>query len=601
MSADRLPKGLHVTEYNGYVFPYDTDTTGYAVRPIRDSARRTVIACTFEISLHWFDNDPEGAGGSLNARAADMVARLTKDAGVLKYEGRGFGTPKDVNASRVRDVDWGPKAGEIKMKPHGGSTIECWWSVTFTLPTCGDAVYNGIKEFCFALDFSRDSHGYTVRTYTAKLAIAQTRATVDSRAIPDTAESYLPSIVPALVNGFWRDSVKRSISEDKSELRLTVVDTQLGGPAPPKNVVAAQASHNFRSESSFKFVSTIEATYDIPLGGTAFDAVKAFFALAKHRFDLAKSASAGGRTAVIPIAASASEPNIYGRPQVNLSMTYRVSNAPFSEIVPGGGLWTPLPISKGVGGSWSEWSASIPNVLSPRGHAGLTFRANEDKIVDLCRAGLVPTTPGSVAETVLGAIASAGIGAIAGLLGAAGAVEAAKAALPPVLPAASWLSYSCVAIVHAATGRIPVTTLPSSPITDPRATGANSPWNPFTAPLPTATGTNNLLPLGEVVSQGQEASKGETVIQSRTRPVYYMTVRGTALRALYGIPVPEVTSVNNAKPVMIGEPYFAQWIEPGSITPLVRAAWEMRYIFTDDTLGGGIPVSPVGPVPSVLA
>lgn len=601
MSADRLPKNLHVTEYNGYVFPYGTETTGYAVRPIRDSARRSVIACTFEIALHWFDSDPEGAGGSLNARSADMVARLTKDAGALKYEGRGFGTPKDVNASRVRDVDWGPKAGELKMKPHGGATIECWWTVTFTLPTCDDAVYFGIKEFCYTLDFARDSHGYTTRTYSARLAIAQTRAAVGSRAVPDSPDLYVDFITPALVSGFWRTSVNRTISEDKSELRLTVVDTQLGGPAPPENVVAAQASHSFRSESSFKFVGTVEATYDIPLGSTAFDAVKAFFALARHRFDIAKSTVLfGRRIAVVPIAASASEPNIYGRPQVSLSLSYRVSGMPFSELVPNSGLWTPLPISKGTGGSWSEWAASIPNVLSPRGHAGLTFRANEDKIVDLCREQR-PTAPGDVAETVLGAITRAGIAVATGALGAAGVLEAARAALPPVTPADSWLSYSCVAIVHAATGRVPVTTLPPSPIADPRATGNQAAWNPFAAPLPTATGTNNLLPLGEAVPQGQNASRGETVIQSRTRPVYYMTVRGTALRALYGIPVPEVTSVNNAKPVMVGEPYFAQWIEPGSITPLVRAAWEMRYVFTDDTLGGGIPTAPVGPVPTELA
>jgi len=601
VSADRLPKNLHVTEYNGYVFPYDTDTTEYAVRPIRDSAQRTVIACAFEISLHWFDNDPKGTGGSLNARAADMVAKLTKDAGILKYSGRGFGTPKDVNAGRVRDVDWGPKAGELKMKPHGGATIECFWTVTFTLPTCDDAVYFGIKEFCFSLDFARDTHGYTTRTYAAKLVIAQTRAAVSSRAIPDSPERYLDFIMPAQVDGFWRTSVNRKVSENKSELSLTVVDTQLGGPAPPKNVVAAQASHTIRSESAFRFVSTIEATYDIPLGETAFDAVKAFFALAKHRFDLAQSASAGGRTAVVPIAASASEPNIYGRPQVNLSMTYRVSNAPFSELLPNSGLWMPLPFGKGTGGDWKEWSASIPNVLSPRGHAGLTFRANEDKIVDLCRNNVTPTVPGSVAETVFGAIAGAGIGALAGALGAAGAVEAAKAALPPISAADSWLSYACVAIVHAATGRLPVTTLPPSPIPDPRETGNQSAWNPFTSPLPTVTGTNGLLPLGEVASQGQSASKGETVIQSRTRPVYYMTVRGTALRALYGIPVPEVTSVNNAKPVMVGEPYFAQFIEPGSITPLVRAMWEMRYVFTDDALGGGTPTAPVGPIPTNLA
>lgn len=608
MSVNRLPV-IGVTEYNGYEFPDNTDTTAYKVRPLRDPSNRTIWACEFSISLHWFDSDPEGRGGSLNSRMADAVALLTKNAGVLKYRGRGFGTPPAVNEGRTRDVAWGPTPGDLDMKVHGGATVECNWSVTFTLPTCDDAVYFGLAWFAFTLAFDRDKEGYQTRTYDAKLRIAQTKTDVAGRSIPDSADNYLSVMVPALLDGFRRERVNRRLTEDKSEMSLTVVDTQMPPNKPPAGVIEAEASHVYRSETAVKFLSAVSATYDIPPGGDVGFATLAFLNLANDRFAKSRGAPpppgvlAAAVAAGVPLKrecivreASVEEPRIYGRTQAKFSLSYHVIGAAFPQIIQFGGLWTPLnPVASA---SWKDWSASIPTVLSPRGHANLVFTPGEDKILDLCRAGS-PTTPtGSVGASALGGILTAAAGAVSGATAAAIAAAVARLFTRPT-PDASWVEYKVSATVSAEPGRIPITTLPTAALSSTPPNGDQANWDVYNGALPSgATGTPGLFPARALgVGNVNAQQSGTTEVQQRQKPTLYLTVRGTALRAYYEVPVPEVVSINGRKPVLVGQPRFGQWYEPNSLTPLVRAVWELVYVFTDS---GGTPTASVGPVPTTL-
>lgn len=606
MAISDLPV-LDITEYNGYTFPSNVDTTSYRVEPLYDPAGRTVWACRFQIALKWIDSDPEGRGGSLNARSKDAVSLLTKNAGELKYRGRGFGTPPTVNGgARVRDVEWGPKPGPLEMKPHGGATVEYSWSVSFTLPTCSDATYFGIAWFNYGLQFARDSHGYSTRTYTAKLKIAQTKPTVDSRLIPDSADRYLELVVPALLSDFRRERVDHSVSEDKSELTVTVVDTELPPAAPPPGVVECDFSHNYTSKSLAEFVGVFSARYQLPKGGNVTLALLAYYLLVLDRIARAqKMTLAGGApglpaavvaglptaVAVRPIAFSCEESNVYGRTEARLTTTYMASGVFFNEVLAKGGLWSPVPA--GAGGDWKAWSASIPNALSPRGFANLTFAPGEDKILDLCRAE-APSVPGATATGgALASVVAAGTGAASGALAAAVA-----AAFPKAAPASSWLEYRPHVTIVADTGRAPVTTLPTSPLSSAPRQNAQSAWDAMNAALPaTATGSFGLIPGAQVPGNAQQA--GETVVQQRTKPNFYVVFTGTALRSDYPIPCPELLTVNGKRPTLIGQPQFAQAYMPGSITPIVRAWWSMTYLFTDDQ--GGPPTQPIGPAPTILA
>lgn len=599
MAAGHLPT-LTLTSYNSYVFPYDIETTSYRVEPLYDPAGRTVFACKFAISLHWFDSDLEGRGGSLEARSRDMVSRLTKNGGELKYESRGFGNPPVVNGgSRVRDTSWGPRPGPLELKPHGGTTVECSWSVEFTLPTCDDGVFNGIAWFAYSLQFARDSQGYSTRVYSAKLRIAQTKPTVDSRLIVDSADRYLEVITPALLPEFRRESANRTLSEDKSELSLTVVDVEMPPAAPPPGVVEADVSHSYSSKGLAQFVGVISARYTIPKGGDVRFALFGYYLLVADRLARAAKMSTApgaiglsaeaaaalpGKVSVFPIAFTCEEVNAYGRTEAKISLTYQTSGVFFNELLVNGGLWAPVP--KGAGGDWKAWSASVPNTFSPRGFANLKFMPGEDRLLDLCRES-PPVVPGSTVATRFSAAVSRG----------ASLDAAVAAAFAKPSPSASWLEYSPRVMVVADTGRVPVTTLPAKPLSSAPRQNAQGSWDAYKGPLPVSpTASDGLIPGAQLAANVQNS--GETVVQQRTKPNFYVVFTGTAMRAHYPIPCPELLTVNGKKPTLVGQPQFETFTAPGSVTPITCARWAQVYLFTDDA--GGAPAT-IGPAPTPLA
>jgi hypothetical protein len=596
-----------VLEYNHHVFNETTETTAVSVKPIYDQAGRTVIYSIYSITAYErlsfaAVDDSQAEGEAENAsRVEAIIAQLSRPAGILKFEGRGYGDLR-INVGPKSDVVWGPKPRVIGLETSGGRTVGLTWTVEVAIPNCDDAVFKyALMEFNFKLTFDKDRQGYTTRTVAGFLRIPQTRADVNSRKLTDSADAYLESIFPPLLPGFRRISGPWTLDESKCRGDFSFVDEEMPPNSPPIGVIEAKSNHTYNAESLAKWTGTISATYDVARESDPSFAVIAFLQLVKQRMDFAAKMkigagldlgkfpnfkpNAGKGVTLVPVKASASEPDIYGRTQVQLSLTYAVAGIGFAEVFQNGGLWQRPRLSAGP--SWKDWSSSVATAMSARGNAKLTFKPNEDAIVDLCGKS-PPKFPGKPAKvgTPLNIAPPPHTPAGTGHPLA----NAIVAAFPPPLPESSWLHYECHAVVHPDTGRVVGNTLPSSPLAVRPSSGGD--WNLFGA-IPGASQQSGAFPpLGNIFTANSQ-SGGETFYQQRTRPTLRLTVTGRAIRAGYPIPVPQVTSVNGETPILVGSPFFAQWIVENALVPIVRAEWCYQYVFTDD---GGVPSSAL-PVP----
>jgi hypothetical protein len=609
MSLDRLSanaRALMLCEYNGYTFSPAAETTELRVTPMPDAAQRTVVYSIYSISIKDYLAAPysaelETAPSALASTAASLgsqaVARLQKWAAPFRYEGRGVGDLSINTGGRQKDVVWGPRVKGMTFKPHGAYTTEFTWSVEVAVPTCSDAKFAfALMEFNFKLAFEKDRQGYTTRIYSGHLRIPQTRAAVGSLTLSDSADAYLERIAPPLLKDFRRIPGSWELSEDKCTGRFSITDEQLPGHAPPPGVIEARLDHTYSSTSLGIWTSTLSGDYTLAKGVPAAVAVEAYLRMVLDRSKFIRTMRAGAGLPAsttpapppgaldwpTPATASVSETDVFGHTQVRITSSYMFGGVGFSEVLLKGGLWSPP--AGGAGGDWTLWaqSAGIAAALGARGHAKLTFNPREDAIIDLCGPAATPAPPTvpTAPTSVLPLVASAGAGAIEGAL---------KAAFPKPPASSSWLYYCCSAVVHTlgGTGGIPITTLPPSPLADPR-TLQRAAFDVFGAGV--EGGAKGPIPgLGSMTSLNTQQG-GETTVQQRVRPQLAVTITGQALRVGYAIPCPEIVTINGKKPVLIGEPMFAQRVvHPGISAPIVKADWSATYLFVDDLLGGGAP------------
>lgn len=594
MAITRLPNMGMLCEYNGVTWGPSAETTAFSVKPNLDPAGRTVMSATYTMTIAETIADAT----TTDPVILDKIARLSRNAGRLRYKGRGFG---DIELNRgglvaglgKRDVKWGPITQNVTCEAVGaGKAVRLTWTVEFTTVNCPDGLTHAgqILQFTYTVGYEIDRAGYTVRTYDASLTIAQTKKRVDSNILEKAADEHLEKMMPALPVQFRPESVSRRLSLDKCTLHLTVKHVQMPQAAPPDGCVDGSVEHSYSSDGLYKWRGQISATYDLArVEGDPAKAIEAFFALVRDRVAEARKmicdvpARPGEPpplrvpVVLVPTHFGASEPNVYGRKQVRLSLNYHVSACTFGELLRSGGLWRPFSEMAGAKG-WKEWVASIPTALSPRGHALLRFDPKEDALVDACVPGSTPAPPKDKSQVIVGAKRPAGT-----LL---------TEAFPPPSREASWLAYRSAIRVHVDTGVVLGKTLPTAPL----SRALDSPTFNALAGMSTADGKAAGV-FGSISGQiaAPSQTSGAAFTHQRTRPIVYVTLSGQALRAGYQIPLPELVEVNGVRPVLIGQPWYQAGVVAETTVPIVRAEWSLTYAFTEE---GGVPSKAISAPPA---
>lgn len=605
LSFPNLPDN-GVCRYGSWVFPALTSTEEIDIRPEYDSARRTVIYNVISFTLR----------SHLTGRQIDLASRavaqvLTKPAQPLVYSGKGYGFV--VNVGGVRDVLWGPLPKNVKLKPLGGGNAAILtWSVSCAIPDGAGARFQfAPMEFNFTVDYDHDESGLATRTMTGFLRIPMTRATPLDRRLPDNIDSYREDICPPVIEGFRRKVPGRfTLSEGKDRLDFLFVDEQFpGANVPPVGCVEAAGSHRMSCPPGKLTLwnHVVSCSYELARNGaaTVANARNAFFALVADRVKASldeldrnqPQLSSGGtkRATAVPLAFSMSE-DIYGKPKVDFSLSYKIAGPDLPAMIQASGMFRPVP-----GSNWKLWWASVSNVLGPRGQAGLVFSITDDKIVDLLQPAPLAT---DLSNRRRGTPAAAG--------------RIPGGIFPEPTPENSWLDWRMRVYQETDSGVVEVRTLPTEPRTergDMYGGGAGT-------AAASAVGAGVSLALGNIAglfpavfpggkpsdfffppprNPGQRKAGGTNVAQEpqrRARQASVIYLVGSALRVKYPIQAPALTKWGDATLVPanrleMGEGFWTE-VVGNAIWPIHAAAWNLRWVCTyppSDT-----PPTPPSPV-----
>lgn len=558
------------------------------LKPVKDSAGRALVAREYTL-------DVEGAigaapGGTTDATLTKMRRLLEQPAGALLYNSKGFGTLNvNVPGGKLWDAAYGPWPEVLAWDPVGndqGCLVK--WRCTTVVPCEESPTPKGIIEYCWEETWDIDEDGYTTRTISGHLTIEATRASVNSRAIPDNADAYRDKVVPDLPKGFRRVTQSFALSEDKRTLKFNFEDQEI--PAPlPEGVTRADIRHRARWQMpshGAMMTSSIGGTLALPARTRKSDVWDKIVLIMRSRWPV------GGR--IVPnnsfifqmmgISSGAItfmlseveiEDELFGR-----ATSFRASCAllgPCStpqNLLSANGLWQPID-----GTDFVKWSNSIfgksgsGKAYAPRGMAGISFQNGDDAIVDLCgREG--PRSISANAPGVTKKLTSR--------------LQANRK--PGTLnPDNSWLRY-----------RLKLRLLENDRIARHKPLQQKSQPKPVDAPLgfitdvPTSPGLKPPQPneLGGYITQpGPEETTGmgpgvtsstPDILQRVSAPTYTLRLEGEAVRLGYRIPTPRLGSVGGVDVTQLDQDVAQEMVSRLGGLPLYGATFRIDYALPKD-------------------
>lgn len=370
---------IGVLEYNGYQFG-EHSHVHVAADFVYDDSDRTVVYHRYKITVEAIIAPSDGDSDT-NQHMRQIRGLLSKAGGRLRLEQKGFGPSLDINGSRVRDVHFGPKPRMLSWNPIGhDQAAEVVWECETCIPVCdgGGAKFQGLSTFNYGVDYSINGKGFTTRTITGYIEIAQTR---NGRRIPDTADAYRDRIVAQKPDNFEREQ-SWNLTPDKLRVEFTITDREIESPNPyPAGVVRITGNHgvSWTRRHRAYLGNTINVEIELAHDQPRVRAWEIFREIVRKRIDKPLQAD---RTVFLDQFQLNEE--LFGN-SIRFSIAYRVQ-AEIAEFFNLSGAFESLGLD------WNSWVRSMGTVQSNRGFAGMGHRPSEDRIVDLCDTGISLTS-----------------------------------------------------------------------------------------------------------------------------------------------------------------------------------------------------------------
>jgi hypothetical protein len=586
--------------YNGYTFNEKTETVALSMRPVYDHAGRTVLYLLFSITVRTVIT---GVAGT-DAEVGRIRRQLTRPAGRLNYDGRGFGGLLVNVGAGPKDVVWGPRPQELSWKPLGRNLAgELTWRVDVALPDCDNAAYQFRPlEFSFSVTHDVDK-GYTRRTIAGYLRIPQTRRGATDRRLSDSPDYYRERIAPPLLPGFRRSYGPWTVNEAKDRLDWSIVDDELRGAVPPPGVVEASLSHEVSTTTAglTLWTGTIAGEYELAKFANPLLAVRYFMAVCKERIFNTARAVGKNASGIIPVAFKMTEPDAYAENRAKFMLGYTFVQ-PVKDILRAASLWRPVP-----GSDWRLWALSLQNTaFGPRGYAHLEFAAEDDRIIDLCDPSPYIGTLGA-GHGGIGSLPRPGVAVpIPAVPALPDIQEGILRNFPTPAPASSWIYYESELWLETDQANTPIRPLPIRKASEAllrAGTGLvpgqkQSFWDVLADATMPIAGFINDLKGGKAVLAGvttpNDLANGT---HHRGAPVCYVYLRGRAARAGFPVPIPLIRDVAGVKPVPAcrldrGEG-FGQGVYKGVGVPLYTGSWNLRYYLPEVPRHLPVPPNPI--------
>lgn len=602
MAFGHVPGGFE-TAYNGFTFdPEYTYLTGLNIEPVKSRDGRTVLYNEFAFSFRTYV-----LGLPTDAIVMDALARLTKDGGEFRFQGRAIGSLL-INTNGQKDVNFGPKVGTfgvVFIGPRSATQID--WKVVVSIPYCADAVYQfAPMDLSYTVEHKPRANGRVDRAVSGELRIANNRLAPGSRRIMDSPDNWRADVTPPVPEGFRREWSPWKVNDARTVLSFGWTDIEFDRNVYPPGIAWAEASHRLNSENVglTTFSATIEGEYLVAAGYPLKVAEQAFGVLVRSRFASARAAmkADGQNGTILPTAFSSDESGIYSDSRQRFSLSYRLMNSTLRQCIAHSGQWTP------TGSNWADWKNSMQaSVLSPYGYSSMVFLPGDDLIVDLC--GQQMESPGQTGsrkqqelrgfadeypsaesswlsyENHIRVEADSGLATFRDAGSESSGTGIAGGELVADLKAGPQPKAGVLTSTFSGTGGLSLNVASllyglSSPgaFLNPAMKQGND-FGAITGRL-----EENRIPSGQLE---------ENRVQERAAPTCYVYMYGQALRAGFPIPCPELVDVEGVVPrkdnrLDRGEG-FTCGVVGNAAVPVFGAKWNLRY-FLDR-----IPAKPITP------
>lgn len=517
-------QALGTVSYNGFTFGPETETTAVSIKPVPDSAGRTVVGVYYSFTIKTIVfrsaaaialDVADGITPSDDDTFEVIRRQLTAYGGEFRYQKKGLGDVQINVAGGRPDLAWGPKPEEISWKTKGGGVAaELVLRISFQTIDCSNAIMRfGVKEFCYTIEFEHGRDRTTRRTYSGHLIIPQTRANgVNDKTLTDSADLYYEKIVPFLPDGWRRENERRKVSEDKCRLDFTFTDIQLLAP-----LVEGCIDHDWDHEQTnvkpvqmYVKSGRISAWYDVALDWPLSIAQFHFDSLWMEKLNELRN---DGNT-VVPQHYTARETGRARRMTFNVSYLL-IRPVPLLDILGPQGFYQPAPTADNA-----KWAASMAVGNRPRGYTSDVVHPADDVIIDLCRPGNAKLVPIP--------------GGVPGFIG--GILEGADEENCPE-PENSWIDWQCWLEFSTDDGIVEHKPLPTQP---PKEPGPHSLGEQIAEQL--WGNGNDFTPEDQNGSSGGSITEQTpSLLQRRTSPITHVWLVGYAMRLCYGIPEPILT------------------------------------------------------------
>lgn len=319
--------------YNGCVFsPYFvTSVNGVAVQ---DNANWTVKYMEFTLTVEGYvtlgDDDD-----TIDDAMEEILVRLSKQAGQLIYQGRGFA---DLVVNQpggvVQDVAWGPIPKVIDFQPLGaGRSAKVKWTVTTRIPeaTGVGGRLGPVLQFNEETTVKYDSDGFSSLSIKGTLEVPLTRATVNTRTMTRTVDDFRQQFLNGIVSvggggiDLTRFRVTErdfNISRDKRTMEWSFAAEEIPYQGFPPGITDADGTFDLKKASAgiglMNWLCTMRCTYTVANNQARRLAWVSFLALMQIRMGQSVNAT-------IPVNAPQQNPNI-------LAQAFGAINPTFTNI-----------------------------------------------------------------------------------------------------------------------------------------------------------------------------------------------------------------------------------------------------------------------------
>lgn len=559
--------------YNGYAFPGGT-ATELVVRPVSSEDGRTIKYSIITISATWYVQS--ATSSEQESKVTDIIKSLQKQGGSYRYQLHGVG--EITGYGEDRDVAWGPRPGDVKIRPLGPLAAMLRWELQIAYPQCDRGAGLLFTEYYYSISFSIDAAGYTSRRISGGIEIPQTRMDGNIRRVRKSVDEFYDQIVPAELPGFTRVSKERNVSNNRSKLTFNFVDEEQKD-TPPANIVAAEGSFRIQSFPRVlsRYSATLSCSYTLAKRTPRQFAIDAFVKLMLDRTGAAKRIPG---SAVVLIAFSAEEGLYDNAHRVSFSAQWTFASS-LLNCVRDCGMFRP------TGGSWDQWRNSPFNqsAMGVRGNAGLIVSAKDDAIIDLCANSFQEEGKPIVLTARRNSLADA------------------VQALNGVSPNNSWISYDCAVQIATNENTTLLKPIPKEPLSGlrnavnrvlsgfPGGGGAGGPSSPGGGAGGTGTGTGGGTGGGSGQQQpgplppdntrgtlitGGGAQPTKDQVQQRATTTYTVTLVGSAVRAGFEISPPQLVSIGGAEVKQLSQDFQQQRVAQYS-DQVYKARWKIVY------------------------